>query len=556
MLKRLGIIACAGLLCMGSTAAAEPIDNVIQDSKVGKLTITGTLPAWGEFTVQVLKKEKVSDDLNDISNNNVKEIIQAIDMFETETEDYTVDIVLGKNADSGSYLIRINGAGLAEPYEFTYEKYYNVAQIQELFEKIKNGDKNGILNILEIDENREILGLTPDEVYGGMSDTAKEIVAEKIYTDKAGIETVETLREYFKESSIIVGITHAEKGEISAKILKQYGEVAGFSEYAKYEVFMNMTETGQNLTGERLIGKDFSVVQNRESLFNEAVILAELENASGAADFKEILRDNKGYFESGVLDKYLNMSDSSSVDAKIMDEISKIDSLKELAEKIKELTSKTTSKPSGNSGGGGSGGGMSVTAPANVVSTANNMIFNDISEVSWAETAINYLYSKGIVNGKAEGLFYPNDPVKREEFVKMLVLAFGLTGEGNNPNFYDVNESDWYHFYVTEAYKSGIVKGVSNERFGVGEYITRQDMAVMVYRIIKDVTSDFENAGVLGFTDKTDISEYAREAVAGLRAAGVVSGMADGSFKPMSGSTRAQAACIIFKAIEFAEGGV
>lgn len=566
MLKKIGIISCAAVMCAVSTAAAAPIDNVIQDAEIGKLTISGELSAGGEFTVQVLKKDKQAEDLNNISNTTVKDIIQAMDIFETEKEKYTINVVLGKNAESGSYLIRINGTGLEKPYEYTYEKYYNVAEIQELFKQITGGSAAEILNLLNSAENREILGLPVEDIYKNMSDSAKEAVAGKIYEDKtsdgdkAKIETVEDLRECFKEGSVLIGITYAQTGEKAAKILKQYGKDVGFSGYAKYESFMSMTEEEQSVAGKRLMGRDFKNSSNREALFNEAIILAELENALGAADFKEKLSENKDYFESGALDGYLNMQDSSSADSKIIAEISNADSLNALAEKIKNILSENTQKPSGGSGNsgssGGSGGGISVTAPADNTLAGSNAAFGDMQEASWAETAVNYLYKKGIVNGKSENMFCPNDLVKREEFVKMLVVAFDLNGEAAEPNFYDVNKSDWYYDYIVRAYKSGIVTGVSAEKFGVGEYITRQDMAVMIYRIIKNNSAALENVGILGFTDKNDISEYAREAVAYLRAAGVISGMDDGSFKPTVQSTRAQAANVIYKAVKFAEGGV
>lgn len=566
MLKKIGIISCAAVMCAVSTAAAAPIDNVIQDAEIGKLTITGELSAGGEFTVQVLKKGKQAEDLKNISNANAKDIIQAMDIFETAKEQYTINIVLGKNAESGSYLIRINGTGLEKPYEYTYEKYYNVTEIQELFKKITGGSKTEILQILNSAENREILGLTVEDIYKDMSGAAKEAVSGKIYEDKtpgnnkAKIETVEDLRACFKEDVVIIGITYAETGDDAAKILKQYGEDVGFSKYAKYEKFMSMTEKEQSVAGKRLKGRDFINSSNREQLFNEAIILAELENAQGAADFKEKLSENKEYFASGALDEYLNMQDSSSADDKIIAEISNVDSLDALAEKIKSILSEKKQKPSGGSGGSGgsdsSGGGISVTVPADNVLNGNNTVFSDMQEASWAETAVNYLYKKGIINGKSENMFCPNDLVKREEFVKMLVVAFDLNGEAAEPNFYDVNKSDWYYDYVVRAYKSGVVTGISAEKFGVGEYITRQDMAVMIYRIIKNNSAALENAGALGFTDKNDISEYAREAVAYLRAAGVISGMDDGSFKPMEQSTRAQAANVIYKAVKFAEGGV
>ena len=47
-----------GLLCMAGSVSAAPIDNIVQDAEIGKLTIEGSLPGKGEYTIQVLSPEK------------------------------------------------------------------------------------------------------------------------------------------------------------------------------------------------------------------------------------------------------------------------------------------------------------------------------------------------------------------------------------------------------------------------------------------------------------------------------------------------------------------
>lgn len=538
-----------GLLCMAGSVSAAPIDNIVQDAEIGKLTIEGSLPGKGEYTIQVLSSEKDSNDLDGVTNENVKDIIKNMKVFKTETEDYSVDVVLGKNAQSGSYIVRINGGEMTEPYEKQLEKFYNVQEIKNVFNSLKGGNKEEINNILKDKENREILGLGVNEVYEAMQESEKLQLAEKIYLKKAKIEKIEDLREIFNANCVYLGISFAKEGESAAKIITEYGKVAGISEYKKYAEFAEMNDLEKNLVGNRLKG---AFIDGKEQEFNEAVILSILESAEGSADFKGKLSENKEFFKPGSLDKYFKLSDTYAVDSEIMKKIEKIKSLTELSEAINNAMPKTTTKPNGGGGGGYSGGAGSVTVSVNIEDTQKTKNFNDLENVSWAETAINHLFNKGIIKGKAERLFYPDDMVKREEFVKMLVLAFDLKGEGENPLFNDVSENDWYYPYVNTAYKNGVIKGITENSFGVGTNVTRQDMAVMIYRVIKDSSKIFEDTDKLEFTDKEEIKEYAYDAVSYLKAAGVVSGMEDGSFKPGMGATRAQAACMIYRAMELA----
>lgn len=560
MIRKLSVLLCVICMCSFKFAYAEIIDSIIQDSNIGKLTIKGRLPSPGIFTVQILKNN--IKNLDGMNSSNVKDYLQTMDIFTSESEEYEINVVLGKNAESGSYVVRINCDGLSQPYEFTYDKYYNVELLQEIFAELKSGTQTEISEILASPSKRETLGLVPDELYSGISSEAKRLLSIDVYNNISGIETVEEFREYFLKKCVLFNIIYASSGSHAAKMLKEYGKEAGFDILPKYELFLNMPEEAKKIVGDKIKGKSIDD-QNKSEIFSEAVILAELNTASGAAELHEILNNNKAYFDSRT-DKYFLLSDTYAIDTKIISEINSFNTLSKLADRIYELVNELQQKAGGGSGNTGKGdvssrGGnrassVSVTVPKNVSSEYNNTInFDDLSEVEWAENEINYLYNKSIVNGKAKGLFYPNDPVKREEFVKMLVLAFDLNA-GEEYKFSDVKKTDWYYTYVMSAYQNGIVKGVSDDLFGAGEYITRQDMAVMICRAIKNPPENIRDEHIMGFTDKAQISEYAKDAVAMLRAYGIVSGMEDGSFKPFGNTTRAQAAVIIYRAMNYERG--
>ena len=245
----------------------------------------------------------------------------------------------------------------------------------------------------------------------------------------------------------------------------------------------------------------------------------------------------------------------------------------------------TVSGSSGGGGGGGGGGsrtpsttgtinnGTSSGVPATSTAIASvpvedhsaslnvaklqeealaaNDKFKDIAQAAWARDAINSLAAKGVINGKSDTEFAPNDTVTRAEFAKMLMGAFGLASEAyTTSSFYDVPAGEWYFQFVEAAYNLGIIQGTASGIFEPNALITRQDMAVMVARAAviagKDLTATRD---MLGFTDSGRIASYALEAVEQLVKAGAMSGKSDTEFAPLENATRAQAAQILFNLV-------
>ena len=89
--------------------------------------------------------------------------------------------------------------------------------------------------------------------------------------------------------------------------------------------------------------------------------------------------------------------------------------------------------------------------------------------------------------------------------------------------------------------------------FGIGSNITREDLCVMTDRMIKIANPEFANIQVLDtkFGDDSSISDYAKESVYRLAAAGIVSGDGTG-FNPKGDATRAEAAKIVYLAMKTA----
>ena len=177
--------------------------------------------------------------------------------------------------------------------------------------------------------------------------------------------------------------------------------------------------------------------------------------------------------------------------------------------------------------------------------SGSTQAFNDLYSVPWATEAIEDLASKGVISGKQIGVFAPNDNITRAEFVKILVGAFSLTDANLNASFADVPQSHWAYKYIATASSKGIVNGIGNGMFGTDSNITRQDIAVLCYRLALSQGASFDNSGE--FADVSVISDYAKEAASNLKGAGIINGKESNNFDPVSFATRAEAAKIIYQ---------
>lgn len=170
-----------------------------------------------------------------------------------------------------------------------------------------------------------------------------------------------------------------------------------------------------------------------------------------------------------------------------------------------------------------------------------NITFSDVE--GWYESCVTELAYMGIVSGRGDGKFYPNDFVTREEFVKMICCAINLPEYDIEVPFNDADKNGWYYKYLKDAYGYKIINGQSIETFGVGQNISRQDAAVICNNILK-------NAGVkvvndITFKDGENISFYAKASVKNLSSYGIINGDNNGNFNPKNSITRAESAKII-----------
>ena len=176
------------------------------------------------------------------------------------------------------------------------------------------------------------------------------------------------------------------------------------------------------------------------------------------------------------------------------------------------------------------------------------MTFPDVPEDAWFHDYVEYVYMLGIMQGKYNGtVFEPLSPVLRAEFTLMLHRLEGLPEVDIENTFPDVPNGDWYTDAVLWANDAGIVTGYSNGRFDPLNSITREQMAVMMFRYANYLGLDTsQRASYAHYQDAANVQDFAEEAMSWAVATGLISGKYDQTLLDPQGSTsRAECATIM-----------
>ena len=117
--------------------------------------------------------------------------------------------------------------------------------------------------------------------------------------------------------------------------------------------------------------------------------------------------------------------------------------------------------------------------------------------------------------------------------------------------FTDVSESAYYALPTIWAYKNGITAGTGNGKFSPHKNITREQLAVMLYKYacIKDYDVTINGNALNGYTDKDKVSSYAQEAMKWAVTQGIISGKGE-ILDPQGNATRAECAAMIMRLLQ------
>lgn len=557
--------------------------NAVQVKGVNQIKINGeNLTSKNSvLDLVVIYSKSVSDIMkifNEGAEGSIPDEIITTKSIVIKSDDTYSDLIIGMALDAayGMYTIADTQGNTATVNFTNVDDIKN--ELKDITDAAKNDDMAGMLAALDyigkIDADYRVYSLLNPE---NKTLTAATLINDNgLNIENVDVEHLDVVRSIVNTALVLPGFNQGLIGNIEnykSEICPENatGNIKGaMTSYLKPTV----TQDGKNAIVSTISNKNFTTIEQlRNEFVNQLILNTVKYPANGYADIEDILRNNCSVIGISMT-AYDSLTNENTVLSALND--GNYDNLAKLKEAFDVAVANaginsgsgsydkpvTPGTPTGSitiggggsssGGGGGSGGsdnagGSEVVIPP--VDTENkNKVENykDYSDAIWALPAMQKLVDRNILSGYEDNTLKPNKTITREEFVKLLVSAFYETDNSLEAEFTDVDKNAWYYSYIATAKAKGITSGKSDLSFGIGEYISRQDMAVMICNYLKTVKDELNLDMNNKFADDGNISEYAKESVYLLRNLGVINGYEDGSFIPMSSATRAEASQILF----------
>ncbi|MBS4879823.1 MAG: S-layer homology domain-containing protein [Firmicutes bacterium] len=174
--------------------------------------------------------------------------------------------------------------------------------------------------------------------------------------------------------------------------------------------------------------------------------------------------------------------------------------------------------------------------------------FGDVKSADWFYNDVKYVYEKGMMAGTAADVFAPNATTTRAMIVTILYRLEGSPAVTGTSAFVDVPAGQWYTDAVNWAAANQIVKGTSATTFAPNDSITREQMTAILYRYAQYKGYDMtKKADLSGYSDNSQVSAYAKDALAWANAAKLINGVTNTTLAPQGNATRAQVSAILHR---------
>ena len=189
------------------------------------------------------------------------------------------------------------------------------------------------------------------------------------------------------------------------------------------------------------------------------------------------------------------------------------------------------------------GGNTRPIIPANPGKTDKNFPFTDVSKNDGCYDAVDYLYSKGIMNGTSSTKFSPNGELTRAMVVTILYRAQGEPAVHTSGSFKDVAAGCYYTEAVEWAAANNIVKGFTDGTFKPDKSVTREQLAAFLSRFAQYNNAKIIEADGQLSTDAV-VSGWARKNVEWAVAEGILTSVQ--ARNAVQNATRAEVAMAIY----------
>lgn len=189
---------------------------------------------------------------------------------------------------------------------------------------------------------------------------------------------------------------------------------------------------------------------------------------------------------------------------------------------------------------------LPVSSAGLYLNIVNQKTFTDMKR-HWAKKEAEKLASMLIFEGKGQGVFDPNAHLTRAETAALLVRALGIPVPAHTAALSDM-AGQWYEVEISSATEAGLVNGYEDGSFRPNEFVSREELAVILSRVLEYGSSTSSKAPEnysIHLNDLKDVSNWATEAVQKIISNGIMVGDHEGDFKPHQTATRAEMVIIM-----------
>lgn len=183
-----------------------------------------------------------------------------------------------------------------------------------------------------------------------------------------------------------------------------------------------------------------------------------------------------------------------------------------------------------------------------------NCQFADING-HWAQPDIEILAAQQLIEDTDERSFAPDRVISRGEFAALLARGadFNIMAANHNQDSVANDNDRNGQAYLTAAVQAGIIIGDLQNDLALQRGISREEMAVMMSRVLSTRNIPVEAYSGTGtfIGDWEAISPWARNEVEVLNNLGIMQGHPDSSFAPRQAGTRAEAAAVVRRLLDY-----
>ena len=181
-----------------------------------------------------------------------------------------------------------------------------------------------------------------------------------------------------------------------------------------------------------------------------------------------------------------------------------------------------------------------------------NLPFVDVESGTWYYDEVANVFEKGLMTGTSETVFAPGDSLSRAQFAVTLYRMENKPEVNYDHHFPDVDDNTWYTDGIAWVSGTGVIIGYADKKFGPADKITREQMAVSLYRyaVMKNYNTD-DRADFDKYEDASQISSFAEEAMQWAVGSGMIKGkFGETILDPQGDVTRAECAVVLTRFLE------